>query len=174
MIGQVLILIKIVVCNKSSQLRVFVMSENNKGFTVNDRRLFGSGSEEDGATQETAEKVDNKAHDREAASLAEEPDKSENACQQELDSNAYRNLPPVAFGTFIISLTHAAMMHLGHVEDPSGRPVERNLDLARHTIDTLAMLKEKTKGNLDQEEDSLLTSILTELRMLYVQTCKSQ
>ncbi len=143
------------------------MPENDKGFTVNDRRMFNV----DGSDNDTSVESEKQS---EPAPLRQEPDaQKKQDCKAELDSGAYRNLPPVGFGTFVISLAHAAMLHMGHLEDPHGNPVERNLELARHTIDTLAMLKEKTAGNLDQEEDALLTGVLTELRMLYVQTCKS-
>ena len=141
------------------------MSENDKGFTVTDRRLFST--DDEGKVQETKEEP--RAEEPRSAGKTEE---QRDGCEAELDSGQYRNLPPVEFGSFIISLTHAAMMHLGHLEDPHGNRVERNLDLARHTIDTLAMLKEKTKGNLNDEEKALLEGILTELRMLFVQTCK--
>lgn len=155
------------------------MSENDKGFTVNDRRMFnvdGSQAESEAAQPEQTQSEQappKQAQPQAAAAQSQKPAASDDACQQELDSGTYRDLPPVAFGTFIISLAHAAMMHMGYVEDPQGNPVDCNLDLARHTIDTLAMLKEKTAGNLDKEEDSLLTGVLTELRMLYVQTCKN-
>mgnify|MGYP003961473729 CR=1 FL=1 len=44
-----------------------------------------------------------------------------------------------------------------------------NLDLARHTIEMIAMLKEKTKGNLTEEEDNLLNALLSEIRLAYVE-----
>ena len=61
------------------------------------------------------------------------------------------------------------MMHLGQIQDPSGRQMPADLQLARHTIDTIAMLKEKTQGNLSPEEQKLIDTALTELRMAFVQ-----
>ncbi len=77
-------------------------------------------------------------------------------------------LPEVNFETFVISLSTSALVHLGHLPEPGGSEVKVNLELARHTIDTLAMLQEKTKGNLSDEEKALLDNILFDLRMKYV------
>lgn len=149
------------------------MPENEQGFKVTDRRMFRP--DDQGDVIENEQPGDTGAQAAQPAQPAPTGETAaEDACQGELDSGQYRNLPPVEFGSFIISLTHAAMLHLGHLEDPNGNKVERNLDLARHTIDTLAMLKEKTKGNLSTEDQSLLDGILTELRMLFVQTCKNK
>ncbi len=79
-------------------------------------------------------------------------------------------LPEVDFSALAISLGTSAMMHLGIVADPvTGQTVEKNLPLAHQTIDTLAMLQEKTRGNLTAEEERLLQNLLTELRMRYVE-----
>ena len=143
------------------------MSENDQGFTVNDRRTFRPGAPE--GDKPEGDKGNENAQTSPEATLAHDPA----AGKTETDPNASRNLPPVTFRTLIISLAHAAMLHMGHLEDAQGAPTERNLDLARHTIDTMAMLKDKTTGNLDQEEQAFLDGILTELRMLYVQICKN-
>jgi len=77
-------------------------------------------------------------------------------------------LPPVTFSTFILSLNTAALIHLGELPNPETNRKEVNLTLAKHTIDTLDMLKEKTRGNLSPDEERLLESILYELRLRYV------
>ncbi len=77
-------------------------------------------------------------------------------------------MPEVTFSTFILSLNTSALVHLGHLPDPVTNEKKIDLVLARHTIDTLDMLREKTKGNLTREEENLLNSILYELRILYV------
>ncbi|MCK6522716.1 DUF1844 domain-containing protein [Myxococcota bacterium] len=71
----------------------------------------------------------------------------------------------VSFASFMVSLGRTALEHLGDVPETEGRT---DLDLARQTIDLLAILQEKTKGNLDAEETRLLESMLYELRMRYV------
>ncbi len=77
-------------------------------------------------------------------------------------------LPPVTFSTFILSLNTAALVHLGELPNPETNQKDVNLALARHTIDTLDMLKEKTKGNLTPDEERLLESVLYELRLRYL------
>jgi hypothetical protein len=82
-------------------------------------------------------------------------------------------LPPVEFTTFVLSLSHSALMHLGEAPDPeTGGVVQKNLLLARQTIDLIAMLEEKTKGNLTGDEERLLAQILFDLRMRYVEKSK--
>ena len=77
--------------------------------------------------------------------------------------------PAVDFATFVLSLAASALQHMGEAGIPSGETgFEKNLPLARQTIDTLALLEEKTRGNLDEEESELLGSILYELRMRLV------
>ncbi|RUM89865.1 MAG: DUF1844 domain-containing protein [Thermodesulfatator sp.] len=77
-------------------------------------------------------------------------------------------MPPVTFSTFILSLNTTALIHLGELPHPETQRKEVNLVLAKHTIDTLDMLKEKTRGNLSPDEERLLESILYELRLRFV------
>lgn len=83
-----------------------------------------------------------------------------------------KNFDPLSgfinFSTFILSLNTAALVHLGEIPDPITQKKQINLLLAKQTIDTLEMLKEKTKGNLSLEEEKLLESILFELKLKYV------
>jgi hypothetical protein len=76
--------------------------------------------------------------------------------------------PGIDFGTFILSLCTSAMMHLGLVPGDAGEVVTPNLPMAKQTIDCLAMLEEKTKGNLSGEEERLLAQLLYDLRLQYV------
>lgn len=77
-------------------------------------------------------------------------------------------LPPVTFSSFLMSLNTSALYHLGEINDPVTGKQEKDLLLAKHSIDTLQVLKEKTKGNLNSEEDNLLSNILYDLQMHYV------
>jgi len=77
-------------------------------------------------------------------------------------------MPKMTFATFIISLNHSALVHLAMVEDPSSGTKAKNLELAKQTIDVIAMLEEKTKGNLTEEESMMIKSLLYDLRMVYV------
>lgn len=81
---------------------------------------------------------------------------------------------PIDFSTFILSLAGSAMMHMGLVPDPGGGPPEVDLVMARQTIDMLVMLRDKTHGNLDAQENTLLDRILHDVRMAYVQQVKKQ
>lgn len=77
-------------------------------------------------------------------------------------------LPEVDFTTFVYSLASAAMVHLGEMPEPESGRTQVSLPLAKHTIDTLAMLECKTKGNLTDDEAKNLGDILAHLRMIYV------
>ncbi|MBI3323113.1 MAG: DUF1844 domain-containing protein [Candidatus Omnitrophica bacterium] len=76
--------------------------------------------------------------------------------------------PETDFGFFLSSLSMQAMVALGEIPHPSTNLAAENLEQARYFIDLLGMLQEKTKGNLSQEEESLLEGVLYELRMKYV------
>ena len=83
-------------------------------------------------------------------------------------------LPQVDFSNFVLSLAATAMVQLGMVPDPeTGENAAPNLPIVKHTLETLAMLREKTRGNLDDEEEKLLDSMLYELRMRFVEAGKS-
>ena len=81
-------------------------------------------------------------------------------------------LPKVTFSTFVLSLGSSAMVQLGEVPDPNTGRYTENLPLAKHTIDIIAMLKDKTCKCMDQDEARLLDGLLYELRMKYV--CKTK
>ncbi len=78
------------------------------------------------------------------------------------DARKPENLP-VNFASFLVSLGSSALVHLGEVPDPQSGVAERDLVLAVHTIEVLALLKEKTQGNLDEDEQRLLDALLGEL-----------
>jgi len=84
------------------------------------------------------------------------------------DAATNRELPPLTFSSFVVSLAAAAMRHLGEGPEP-----ELDLGVAKHTIDVLGVLHEKTKGNLDDEEQRLLEAVLYETRMKYLQLSQS-
>ncbi|MBA4367592.1 MAG: DUF1844 domain-containing protein [Desulfobacterium sp.] len=77
-------------------------------------------------------------------------------------------LPKINFSTFIFSLNSSALYHLGLVPDPTTGKKEKNLLLAKQSIDILGMLDEKTHGNLTNDEEKLLRHILHDLRLMYV------
>jgi hypothetical protein len=77
-------------------------------------------------------------------------------------------MPEVSFVSFILSLNTTALFHLGELAHPGTGKKVFDLELAKHTIDTLSMLAEKTSGNLDGQENELLTKVLYELKMRFI------
>lgn len=76
-------------------------------------------------------------------------------------------LPAIDFSTFVLSLSTSAMVHLGEAPHPDGT-TQADLLLARQTIDILAMLRDKTAGNLTDDERRLLDELLYDLRLRFV------
>ncbi len=74
----------------------------------------------------------------------------------------------VDFTTFVLSLGSSALVHLGDMSHPEAGHTAENLLLARQTIDILAMLEEKTRGNLTAEEGRFLRDLLADLRLRFV------
>ena len=133
--------------------------EEEKGFVIKDRRRFTEeGEAKDSSEAETEIKPDEVSEEAPRTEESTEGQKAEEAPP----------LPEVNFSTFIFSLAISALLHLGEMPDPHTNEKATNLSLAKQTIDILGMLQEKTKGNLDSEEESLLTNLLYELRMKYV------
>ena len=84
-------------------------------------------------------------------------------------------LPPADFAALVLSFASSALLHLGLVDDPqTGRPAERSLPLARHSIDLLALLETKTRGNLSPDESELIANLLTELRVRFLECSRTR
>jgi hypothetical protein len=131
-------------------------SENKQGgFTVTDRRGFTDAGEP-------------RAGDEAPGGPAAEP-APPGDLKTARDAAA---LPAVDFHTFVLSLGSSALLHLGELEHPEAGPAEKDLPLAKHTIDILAMLQEKTRGNLTPAEEKLMDSLLYDLRLRYVNASK--
>ena len=134
------------------------MAEEEKGFVIKDKRTFSSETEEAETPGEDEEKKASVAGDETPAPEMEEQPETEEAFQ----------LPEVSFSTFIFSLSSSALFHFGEVADPTTGEKQKNLPMAKHTVDILGMLEEKTEGNLTDDEAQLLKNILYDLRMRYV------
>jgi Domain of unknown function (DUF1844) len=81
-------------------------------------------------------------------------------------------IPEASFSLFVSSLVTQALFSLGEVENPFSKTIEQNLDQAKFTIDTLQIIKDKTSGNLTDDETKLLDTALYDLRMRYVEKSK--
>jgi hypothetical protein len=121
------------------------------GFTVTDRRSFGEGGE---------------------PRAPEQPAPAKDAAAPAPAAGGAPNLPAVDFHTFVLSLGSSALLHLGELEHPDVGAPQKDLPLAKHTIDILVMLEEKTKGNLSPAEEKLISSLLYDLRLRFVEAQK--
>lgn len=92
-------------------------------------------------------------------------DASNHTCEQLL-------MPGVNFSTFILSLNSSALVNLGQIPDPAIGTKEKNLQLAKYTIDVIMLLEEKTRGNLSTDEANLIKNILHDLKLAYVRECR--
>jgi hypothetical protein len=79
-----------------------------------------------------------------------------------------QGLPPATFSVLVQTLATQAAMFMSEQPDPETGAPMRNLELAKHNIDLLRVLEEKTRGNLSEEEKHLLETLLYELLMAYV------
>lgn len=134
------------------------MSEKEKGFVIKDRRTVGRDAEQ--PEKESAPEPETETADQ----PEDRPDEAVSGEQQPSQTL----LPEVNFPTFVMSLNVSALYHLGAIEDPETKQKNKNLPMAKQTIDILSMLEEKTKGNLTEDEQNLLKNILYDLRIIYV------
>jgi hypothetical protein len=125
--------------------------QEDQGFRVTDKRVFdGEGKVRDAGKEEPAPQ-------------SQEPPRSQ---PQEESAPGYGG--PIDFPSYVLTYYTQGLVLLGEVPNPYTNKTEQNLEGVRHTVDILGMLKEKTKGNLAQEEANLLESVLYELRMKYM------
>ena len=111
--------------------------------------------------------------DRRAFDASGERKEDTPAAQKPPEPLADRSLPPADFATLVLSLGSSAAAYLGEVPGPDGTNPERNLPMAKHAIDLLSVLEEKTKGNLTSDEQQILESLLFDLRLRYVETLRT-
>lgn len=132
-------------------------------FTVTDRRSFDvTGDRKDDASSPATP----------PASATTAPESAKAPHPSHAEREAERSLPPADFATLVLSLGSSAMAYMGEASGPEGGQPTRNLPMAKHAIDLLSVLEEKTKGNLTGEEDQLLESLLFDLRLRYVEAIK--
>ena len=139
------------------------MPEEKKDFIIKDRRIFSQENLDntEKAEDKTKEEKINEPQAKESKKDYATGDKETEAC-----------LPEINFPTFIMSLNASALFNLGVLENPATDKKEKNLTLAKQTIDILCLLEEKTRGNLSKDEDLMLKNILYDLRIIYVKELK--
>lgn len=91
-----------------------------------------------------------------------------NATTQCRTKDADCSMPEVTFSTFILSMASSTLVQLGEVPNPENGQTTQDLTMAKHSIDVLSMLQEKTRNNLDASEKEILDALLYELRMKFV------
>ena len=121
------------------------------GFTVRDKRTFDSQGEVKESVK--AEREDEKKKDKD---------------REEKKEKGAAPLPEVNFSSFILSLSSSTLLHLGEIADPQSGEKKKDMALAKQSIDIISLLKDKTKGNLTQEEEKLLDHLLYDLQMRFV------
>jgi len=126
--------------------------KKEKGFVIKDKRIFDESGE---ARKEELKKEEPSTEDRPQEKKRDETVREE-------------YVPEVTFSNFVLSLSTTVLYHFGDFPDPATNKAEKNLTAAKQTIDMLNMLKNKTVGNLDNNEKELLDGILYELMMRYV------
>jgi len=130
---------------------------DDKGFVIKDRRF--SATEGQDQKQEPGKEKEKQAEGEKAKEEEE---------RKVLEADQEKAMPEVRFETFIASISASALVHLGEIADPATGKQARHLPMAKHTIDILAMLEEKTRGNLAEDESQFLKNILYDLRLRYV------
>jgi hypothetical protein len=129
--------------------------EERRTFQVKDRRRFSETGEARADAPEETPPPSSPPHPSEPPGPAQVPDE------------------PVTFSTFVLGLSTQALLHLGEIPNPLTRGVERDLGAAKQVIDILGILREKTRSNLEPGEETLLDSVLYDLRMRYVELVRS-
>ena len=143
-----------------------------RSFKVSDRRRFSETGEARADVEDRDETPHHAETGRDAAPPSEvvQPDGGTEQPTQQADEQ----LPEITFSTFVISLSTQALAHLGEIPDPVDRSTRFDLAAARQVIDILGLLQDKTKGNLDSTELSLLEGALYDLRMKYVERAQGR
>ena len=126
--------------------------DREQGFVVKDRRFSAKKDEADSEPREEVPR--------------EEPQTKEERADQDIP------LPEINLTNFLLSLSTSILIQLGEVQDPMTNQIEKNLSIAKQTIDLLGMLREKTKGNLTPDEEKLFENLLYDLRMRYVRATR--
>jgi hypothetical protein len=130
-----------------------VVSEQNNEFKVVDKRAASGATDE--KPRETSQKGDGFVMKETPSAADSGPDK-------------------IDFSTFIFSLATGAFIHLGLAPDPASGQMQKDLAMAKQDIELLALIWEKTKGNLTDEESKLCEGLLAEVRLRFVEASKSK
>ncbi len=140
--------------------------EKGKGFKVDDRRRF---------SQEGELKPEHRGQEESTRTSESASPKSEGASARTAAAGATEQAAAggdITFASFIVGLSTEALALLGEMPQPGSGERTRDMRGAQQIIDILGILREKTRGNLDREEESLIEAILFDLRMKYVEIAR--
>lgn len=149
--------------------------EKPKAFKVDDRRRFSAEGELKPEHRGDEERSETAASPKAAAPPPDISAAEPKAAPGYAGAHAggLGPTPEITFGTFVVGLSTQALMHLGEIPDPHGGEMAPDLPAAQQLIDIIGMLQEKTRGNLDHDEQALLDAVLFDLRMKYVGRARS-
>ena len=136
-------------------------------------------SEDQSETDKRGFKVEDRRRFSETGEPRPEPPDSAQAAPPPQPGGAATAAPAppeweINFSTFVISLSTQALAHLGEIPHPLDNQTTVDLGGAKQLIDILGILKDKTKGNLDESEGALLNHVLYDLRLKYVERARAQ
>ena len=107
--------------------------------------------------------------EKEKAKVKEKPPSKEKPHEEPEGAGEEYELPHEPnFGLFVYNMGMQALVFLGEIENPVTKRKEKNIPQAKYLIDTIELLKEKTKGNLTREEEQLMEELLYNLRLKFV------
>lgn len=152
--------------------------QDSSEFKVDDRRLFtseGNLREDESSSEGQKREDESSTGDQKKSSQAGSPEQDKGPQDSPSESSSVSSSTstgdteaPVDFSSFLISLATTALVHLGEIPDPATGEASENLEAGKQMIEIIAILKEKTSGNLDDDESRLLDELLYELRMKYL------
>ena len=153
------------------------MSENEekeKGFKITDRRVFGENEgdvdvEEESATpEEGRQSIPDEPQTQPTPPSSPSPE-TEQTPETGPPEQPQGQIPEMDFAQLVMSFASTALIQMGEAQKPEGGASMIDMEAARQTINILAILKEKTKGNLDPKEQELMDSVVAELQFRFVQ-----
>lgn len=145
--------------------------QEEQGFRVTDKRGFNEDGEPVSAEPQAAEKQEETPATEQSSAEAEKSSteaEQSSAKEEKPPEKEAPPRPPIDFPSYILSYYTQGCVLLGEVPNPYTNKKEEDLEAAKHTVDILSMLEQKTKGNLSKEEQQLLESVLYELRMKFM------
>ena len=143
-------------------------SDKEEFKVVDKRRYHDDGEPREDAPKEPETRVTKSENVSENIKPAQDKPKAQATDAQSAGANEQK----VDFSSFIVSLATQTMIMLGEIPNPETGEQVFHAEAARQTIDIVGMIQEKTKGNLNEQEEKLLTEVLTSIRLAYVNKTK--